>query len=37
MARRKQVFRFLKRRASAPPTGKGRPAARRMMLKFRVI
>ena len=37
MARRKQVFRFLKRRASVPPTGKGRPAARRMMLKFRVI
>jgi hypothetical protein len=35
MARRKQVFRFLKRHASGPP--EGRPAARRVMLRFLVI
>jgi hypothetical protein len=33
MARRKQVSRFLKRRASAPPTAK-EDAPRRMMLDF---
>ena len=37
MARRKQVFRFLERRASAPADREGRPAPRRMMLEFRVI